>query len=58
MQRLTLNEILTVEGQPCSFCFAIVSLRAFRERLTAHEAEEYTRHLVREHGMRPYHIDR
>ena len=58
LQRLTLNDVLAVEGQPCSFCFAIVSLRAFRNRLTTHEAEEYTKHLRREHGMKPYHIDR
>ena len=58
MQRLTLNEALAVEGQPCSFCFAIVSISAFNERLTAHETEEYTKHLRREHGLKPYHIDR
>jgi len=58
MQRLTLNEALAVEGQPCSFCFAIVTLRAFRKRLTGHEKEVYAKHLLREHGIRPYHIDR
>ncbi len=58
MQRLTLNEVLAVEGQPCSLCFAIVSLRAFRKRLTAREKEVYAKHLLREHDMRPYHIDR
>ncbi len=58
MQRLTLNEVLAVEGQPCSFCFAIVSLRAYRGRLNAKEKEEYSKHLVREHYMKPYSIDK
>ncbi len=58
MALLTLNQTLSIEGQPCSFCFAIVSLKANKKRLSKKEREAYAKHLFRDHALKPYGIDR
>ena len=58
MAQITLNHTLSIEGQTCSFCFAIVSLEANKKGLNRRERAAYGKHLQRDHGLKPYGIDR
>ncbi len=54
---MKLAQLLEQEGQPCSYCIAVFLLTEGGEVLPAADNLAYSRHLAREHGVRPYAIE-
>ena len=55
---MKLNQLLEQEGQPCSYCIAVYLILERGEKLSPKDSLAYTRHLIWEHGEKPYFVER
>ena len=51
-----LAQLLEQEGQPCSYCIAVFLIQENGEGLAYRDRWAYAEHLVKDHHLKPYHI--